>query len=54
MNYVRMLQVRMRKQQREITNNQREISNNAINDVKQISPSHVITSIIGNKLLMLR
>ena len=33
----------MRKQQRGITNHQREISNNAINDVKQISLSHVIT-----------
>ena len=34
----------MRKQQREITNYQREIQNNTINDVKQISPSHVINT----------
>ena len=33
----------MTKQQRKITNLQREISNNTINDVKQISLSHVIT-----------
>ena len=40
----------MRKQQREITNHQRKFQNNAINDVKQISLSHVIKLRTGFKL----
>ena len=42
----------MRKQQREITNSQPEIQNNAINDVKQISLSHVIKNqTYGSKII---
>ena len=47
----------MRKQQREITNHQQKISkqreNNAINDVKQISLSHVIIPLINYIMIAL-